>query len=136
MIVRNLEHPDQMAYLLAGQQCMFNNEKNSLGGLFAIHPASSSNRNGAVLKSQANSNSEDNDSEILFKNESLTRVLSKLSEFYHAPLRFDQVEMNKRKFTGSVQKGESLEEALRIITLLNDLHVDRQDSVYRVMPGR
>jgi ferric-dicitrate binding protein FerR (iron transport regulator) len=136
VMVRNLEHPDQTAYLLAGQQCTFNSEKNSPSGMFAIHPPSPSNRNGAVLKSQAHSNPEDNDSEILFKNESLTRVLSRLSEFYHTPLHFDRVEMNKRKFTGSVQKDQSLEEALKIITLLNDLHVDRQDSVYRIMPGR
>jgi ferric-dicitrate binding protein FerR (iron transport regulator) len=136
VMVRNLEHPDQTAYLLAGQECTFNNVKNSLGGMIATHPASPSNRNGGVLNSQANGSSEDNDSEILFKNESLTRVLSKLSEFYHTPLRFNQVEMNKRKFTGSVQKDQSLEEALKIITLLNDLHVDREDSIYRVIPGR
>ena len=102
----------------------------------AIHPASPSYKNGAVLNSQAGGSSEDNDSEILFKNESLTRVLSRLSEFYHTPVRFDRAEMNKRKFTGSVQKGQSLEEALKIITLLNDLHVDREDSAYRVMTGR
>ncbi len=136
VMVRNMKHPDQTAYLSAGQECTFNNVKNSLGGMIATHPASPSNRNGGVLNSQANGRSEDNDSEILFKNESLTRVLSKLSEFYHTPLRFDRVEMNKRKFTGSVQKDQSLEEALKIITLLNDLHVNREDSVYRVKPGR
>jgi transmembrane sensor len=136
VLVRNLQHPDQTACLLAGQQCSFNTVKNSLSGMSAIYPASPSYKNGAVLNSQADGGSEDNDSEILFKNESLTRVLSRLSEFYHTPVRFDRVEMNKRKFTGSVQKDQSLQEALKIITLLNELHVDQKDSVYRVMPGR
>jgi transmembrane sensor len=136
VLVRNLEHPDQTAFLLAGQQCTFNTAKMSFSEMSAIHPANPFYKNGAVLNSQASGSSEDNDSEILFKNESLTRVLSRLSEFYHTPVRFDRVEMNKRKFTGSVQKDQSLQEALKIITLLNELHVDQKDSVYRVMPGR
>jgi ferric-dicitrate binding protein FerR (iron transport regulator) len=136
VMVRNLEHPDQTACLLAGQQCTFNNEKNSLSRMFAIHPASPSYRNGAGLDSHADGSSEENDSEMLFKNESLTAVLSRLSGFYHTPIRFDHFEMNKRKFTGSVQKDQSLEDALKIITLLNELHVDKKDSVFRVMPGR
>lgn len=134
VMVRNLEHPDQTDYLLAGQQCTFNNAKNSLSTTFPLHPASPSYRNGVLLDLQANGSSEDNDSEILFKNESLARVLSRLSEFYHTPIRFDRVMLNKRKFTGSVQKDQSLEEALKIITLLNDLHIDRKDSIYRVNP--
>ena len=134
VMVRNLEHPDQTAYLRTGQQCTFNNVKNSLSGMFAIHPASRGDQ--GVANSQANGSSEDNDSEILFKNESLTRVFSRLSEFYHTPVHFDKIEMNKRKFTGSVQKDQSLEEALKIITLLNDLHIERQDSIYLVIPGR
>jgi transmembrane sensor len=134
VLVRNLQHPDQTACLVAGQQCTFDNAKNSLSRMFAIHPAGPSYRN--VADAKVNGSSEDNDREILFKNESLTGVLSKLSEFYHTPIRFDRVSMNKRKFTGSVQKDQSLEDALKIITLLNDLHIDRKDSVYRVMPGR
>ncbi len=136
VVVRNLEHPDRTAYLLAGQQCTFDNAKNSLSSASDLHPVSPSYKNGGILDSCANSSQEDNDSEILFKNESLTRVLTRLSGFYHTPVRFDRVEMNKRKFTGSVQKDQPFEEALKIITLLNDLHVNREDSVYRVIPGR
>ncbi|HTI94458.1 MAG TPA: FecR domain-containing protein [Puia sp.] len=135
VMVRNLEHPDQTAYLLAGQECTFNNIKNSLGGMVATHPASPSYKNGRVLNSKAYGSIEDNDSEILFKNEPLTRVLTRLGEFYHTPIHFERVEMNKRKFTGSVQKDQSLDEALKIITLLNDLRVDKKDSIYQVMPG-
>src|SRR6201991_1695621 len=90
VMVRNLEHPDQTTYLLAGQECTFNNVKNSLGGMIATHPASPSPRNGAPLNSQTAGSLEDNDNEILFKNESLTRVLTKLSEFYHTPVHFDR----------------------------------------------
>lgn len=136
VMVRNLEHPDQTECLLAGQQCTFDNAKNSLGTAFAIHPASAPYRNGAGLGSHTNGTADENDSEMLFNNESLTVVLSRLSGFYHTPIRFDPGEMNKRKFTGSVQKDQSLEDALKIITLLNELHVDKRDSVYRVMPGR
>ncbi len=136
VIVRNLEHPDQTAFLLAGEQCTFDNAKNSLSRMFAIHPAVPSYMNGAGSGLHANGIAEENDSEMLFKNEPLTGVLSRLSGFYHTPIRFDHAEMNKRRFTGSVQKDQSLEDALKIITLLNELHVEKKDSVYRVMPGR
>ena len=63
-------------------------------------------------------------------------VFSRLSEFYRSPIRFDHAEMNKRTFTGSIQKDRSLEDALKLIMLLNRLHVDKKDSVFRVMPGR
>jgi transmembrane sensor len=136
IMVRNLEHPDQTACLLAGQQCTFDNALNSLSRTFAIHPVSPSYSNEPGLDPHANGGSEDNDGEMLFKNESLTAVLSRLSGFYHTPIRFDHVEMNKRKFTGTVRKDQSLEEALKIITLLNELSVDKKDSVFQVKPGR
>ncbi|HEY4288598.1 MAG TPA: FecR domain-containing protein [Puia sp.] len=136
VMVRNLEHPDRTACLSAGQQCEFDNKKNSLSRAFAIRPADPSYRNEAMSNSQINVSPDENDREILFKNESLARVLSRLSEFYRTPVHFNRAEMNKRKFTGSVQKDQSLEEALKIITLLNDLHIDRKDSIYQVIPGR
>jgi ferric-dicitrate binding protein FerR (iron transport regulator) len=135
VMVRNLGRSGQTAYLLAGQQCTFNNAENSLSGISAVQPASYSHADEASPDRSGDGSSEDNDREILFKNQPLTSVLSKLSEFYHTPISFDRDKLSKRKFSGSVRKDQTLEDALKIITLLNDLHVDRKDSVYRIMMG-
>jgi type II secretory pathway component GspD/PulD (secretin) len=136
VLVRNLTHLDHTTCLLAGQHCTFNNVKNSPGGMLAIHPSRPSANKAATLNSHASGSLEENDSEMLFNNESLPVVFSRLSEFYRSPIRFDHAEMNKRTFTGSIQKDRSLEDALKLIMLLNRLHVDKKDGVFRIMPGR
>ncbi len=131
-MVRNLGRPDEMEYLLGGQECTFNNSRNSLSKTFAIRPSGAAHEKNAAAGQPESEASEDSDKELVFKNQPLTRVLSRLSEYYHTPVYFSPAGLEKRKFTGNVQKDQSLEDVLRTIAMLNDLLVRHQDSCYRV----
>ena len=63
---------------------------------------------------------------IAFKNMPLPRVLHILSLTYHTPILYRGSELNKRKYTGNIDKQVSLELALNNLAELNDLVVGQQ----------
>lgn len=133
VMVKNLTHPSQVTTLIPGQECTFDNSKNSLTrAAAALRPVMPSHAPEPEIDNLADSSSEITDKQILFKNLPLPRVLAILSETYHTSIQFTNADLRRRKFTGSIQKDQSLEDALNTIAQLNDLLFTRQDGAYRI----
>lgn len=129
VLVRNLIHPDQTEILLAGQECAFDNRKSTLTRIVVPkHLAAPT----LELDQLADGAEQETETEILFRNLPLPKVLAALSRSYHTPIQFRNADLSNRSFTGSVQKTQSLEDALNSIAELNDLLVTEQDGSYRI----
>jgi transmembrane sensor len=133
VLVRNLIHPAQEEVLLEGQECTFDNAKNNLSRAVADRPAMhAAIQGGHTGVLPAGSSMEETDKEILFKHLPLPSVFGILSKTYHTPILFTNTELRNRNFTGSIQKNQSIEDALNTIAQLNDLSVTRRDDGYRI----
>jgi transmembrane sensor len=130
VIVRNLTHPSQAKFLLDGQECVFDNSKNSLSMSTNESPAAQTSITNTGLP--VDNSLEETDKEVLFKHLPLPRVFTILSKTYHTPILFTDADLRKRNFTGSIEKDQTLEDALNTIAQLNDLLVTRQDGSYRI----
>jgi transmembrane sensor len=130
IVVRSLTHPSQAEFLLEGQECTFDNGKDSLSMSAVARPAIQMSVTDTGLP--VDSSQEETDREVLFRHMPLPRVFTILSKTYHAPILFINADLRKRNFTGSIEKDEPLEDALNTIAQLNDLLVIRQDGSYRI----
>jgi hypothetical protein len=130
VVVKNLAHPGEIVHLLAGQECSFNEEQNTL------------RKTTTTLQTQpflpvkkdvfADGTYEETASEIIFKNLSLPKVLDKLSSFYHKSFCFENEVLEHRKFSGTINKHQSLEMALNNLCYLNGLQISKGDSCIRI----
>lgn len=132
VVVKSLTHTEQVVYLLAGQECSFDEGQNRLHKIVTQQSQSS-----PPVKIQENVFAEgtynETTSEIIFKNLSLPKVLTTLSNIYHKPIYFNyHEELIHRKFSGTVDKNKSLETALNNLSYLNDLDIKKEDSCFRV----
>jgi len=71
-----------------------------------------------------------------FDREPLDSVFSKLSQQYHQKIQFESASLSGLSFTGSVDTGKPLEQALRSIALLNNLTVSAISGGYIVGAGQ
>ena len=133
VLVRNLIHPDQTEILLAGQECAFDSRKSALTRTLIPKRVAEPT---LELGQLADGTEQETETEILFRNLPLPKVLAVLSRSYHTPIQFRNADLSNRSFTGSVQKTQSLEEALNSIAELNDLFVTEQDGSYRIAVRR
>lgn len=71
-----------------------------------------------------------------FDRDPLDSVFSKLSQQYHQKIQFESASLSGLSFTGSVDTGKPLEQALRSIALLNNLTVTSISGGYNVGAGQ
>lgn len=126
VMVRSTFDKAQSVSLVEGQECTFDNRREDLSA------RAPEKRPAQMAASPADSSLEITGWDIQFKHLPLPRVLTILSETYHTPIQFTNADLRGRNFTGSIQKDQSLDDALNTIAQLNDLLVTRQDSSYRI----
>jgi ferric-dicitrate binding protein FerR (iron transport regulator) len=127
--VRNMAHLDQVEYLLAGQECSFNEKQNTLRKTTMRQPQIPS-----LTKKEdiTDGTYEETSAEIIFKNLSLPKVLNKLSNVYQQTICFKNKDVEYRKFSGTVDKHHSLETVLNNLSYLNDLKVEKETDCFRI----
>lgn len=132
VVVKSLAHPEQIEYLLAGQECSFDEGQNMLRKITA--PQVQSQPSSPVKEQDAFEDGTYNEttSEIIFKNLSLPKVLTILSNIYHKPICFTEEDLKHRKFSGTIDKHQSIETTLNNLSYLNDLETKQEGSCFRV----
>jgi ferric-dicitrate binding protein FerR (iron transport regulator) len=126
VLVKSLTHPGMATVLLPGGVFAVS-EKTAPVAKIVRRPKSVPD-----LTAMNDSSFAEGSSEIVFKNLPLPRVLQLLSKAYHTPIYFNSAALNQRKFTGSVDKKQSLNNVLNSISLLNDLTIKPQGDGFRV----
>jgi len=132
VVVKSLARPDMVAVLQPGNECTFDEKHNILRKInqpvLAAKPLPA-----PELGSLGDSSFAETDSAILFKNLPLPRVFQILGKSYATPIYFDRAALSARKFTGNIDKKQSLETVLNGISLLNDLTVEPQEGGFRLV---
>lgn len=132
VVVRNLAHPEQVEYLLASQECSFDENQSTLRKIITAPRTQSP----FPVKEEVlvdDGTYEETTSDIIFKNLPLPKVLRDLSNFYHKSICFSEEDLKHRKFSGTIDKHQSLEAALNNLSYLNDLEIKKEDNCFRVL---
>jgi transmembrane sensor len=112
-------------YLLPGQQMIFNeNDKQP-----AIDLIQDKKNNTAIHAVQNNKLSETADS-LIFNGSPISAVLRKLSNYYHVNVLFNESELRDISFTGVIAKKDAVQNILKVITRMNGLSLEEEDSSF------
>ena len=127
VLVQNLVHHEQRAYLLPGQQCVFSNTSQILTTIQPETAAGNGDPAAGAVKTTA-------DTGLGFVNMPLPVIMQKLASSYHVRIECAGTQLSKRRFTGHFSEKESLDSILETIAQLNDLSVTRITGGYQVTP--
>ena len=124
VVVRNLQAVAEPVYLEPGDECSFNTSDNRL----QLHAGSSLP---LVLQTiHAGVPVTENEDVVIFANAPLQQVCDRLSAIYHIAIQINIQHPEQRKFTGTLQKHEPVEELLTTIAELNNIKVIKQNTGY------
>ena len=117
-------------YLLPGNKLLINKINFSLALI--------KNADQPLLKSTGipqNGKTELTDNEISFRNQSLDKIFSVLQSDFSADIQFEKARFKGMYFTGSFKRnGQTVENVLNEIALLNHLNIEKRDSTYILKP--
>lgn len=131
VVVKSIIQPDMVAILQPGNECIFDESRHILSAINR-KPAPAIPLPPPDLGSLNDSSFVETDSAVLFKNLPLPRVFQVLGRSYATTIYFNSAELSARKFTGNIDKKQSLEMVLNGIALLNDLTVEPRERGFRV----
>ncbi|RFM25718.1 FecR domain-containing protein [Deminuibacter soli] len=126
VLVRNLVHRQQQAYLKPGEQYVFSNTSFNLT---PVNANPSAPDQGAVAAHR-----KDVDTGLTFSNMPVPVIMQQLTAAYHVHIMCADTTLVRRKFTGHFSRNDSLEDILQTIAQLNDLTVNKKGSGYEIKP--
>lgn len=124
VIVKCIAHPQLSALLSPGERCVFDVAGNTFR---TTKPLQALTSTAPDLSNMDEGSYEESTDALVFKNMALAKVLHILSLTYTIPILYRNKELDKRKFTGNIDKRKPLDTALGTLGELNDIVVERRD---------